>query len=246
MAGKFETQADQYQFPYHYIPFLDARGRAARVRRLWWGMEYLCYQHHALELALQHRPASVLEVGCGDGRFIGMLQQHVARCVGADLVEAAIAFARAFHPQVEFHCADAATVPGQFDMVATIEVLEHIPDEAVPGFMRTLCDRLRLGGHLLMCVPSDAEAVHPKHYRHYSEALLDEHVQAGGASLEKISVQHVYAPPWWWKAINRVTCNSTATLEIPALNGWLWRHLWRNRLARPGVGRHVVAVYRKR
>jgi SAM-dependent methyltransferase len=244
--GKFETQAAQYQFPYHYIPYLDARGRAARIRRLWWGMEYLCYQLHAAEVVRDLKPASVLEVGCGDGRFIGMLHGEVERCVGVDLVEPAIRFARAFHPGVDFRCTDVANIDEEFDVVATVEVLEHIPDEGVPKFVRGLCQRVREGGHLLMCVPSDAEPVHSKHYRHYNETLLHAHVEKAGARLERISVQHVYAPPRWWSLINRITCNSTATLEIPALNGWLWRHLWRHRLAGPGVGRHVVALYRKR
>jgi SAM-dependent methyltransferase len=245
MVGKFEQQAAQYEFPYHYIPYLDARGRPARVRRLWWGMEYLCYQLHALELVRQLRPAAVLEVGCGDGRFIGMLQDDVARCVGVDLVESAIRFASAFHPRVDFRCADLATVEEQFDVVATIEVLEHIPDEIVPSFVAGMCQRVRPGGHLLVCVPSDAEAVHPKHYRHYNEALLQKHVMAGGAALERVSMEHVYAPPWWWSALNRITCNKRATLEIPALNGVLWRHLWKRRRAAPGKGRHIVALYRR-
>ena len=208
-------------------------------------MEYLCYQHHAAELVTALEPDSVLEVGCGDGRFIGMLQDRVARCVGVDLVEPAIRFATAFHPRVDFRCADVATVDEHFDVVATIEVLEHIPDDIVPQFVRGLCERVRPGGHLLMCVPSDAEAVHPKHYRHYNEALLDRHVVSGGHELERVSVQHVFDPPGWWNVINRITCNSTATLEIPALNGLLWRYLWRHRLAAPGKGRHIIALYRR-
>jgi hypothetical protein len=174
-----------------------------------------------------------------------MLQDRVARCVGVDLVEPAIRFATAFHPRVDFRCADVATIDEQFDVVATIEVLEHIPDDIVPQFVHGLCERVRPGGHLLMCVPSDAEAVHPKHYRHYNEALLHRHVVSGGFELERISVQHVFDPPGWWKMINRVTCNSTATLEIPALNGLLWRYLWRHRLAAPGKGRHIIALYRR-
>jgi len=242
---RFATQAAQYEFPYHYIPYLDSQGRAARVRRLWWGMEYLCYQHHAVELVTGLKPGSVLEVGCGDGRFIGMLQERVTRCVGVDLVEPAIRFAQAFHPRVEFRCTDVANITEVFDVVATVEVLEHIPDAVVPQFVRGLCDRVRPGGHLLMCVPSDAEPVHPKHYRHYSEALLHEHVAASGVALQRMSVQHVFDPPGWWSAINRITCNSTATLEIPALNGWLWRYLWRHRVAAPGKGRHIIALYRR-
>jgi SAM-dependent methyltransferase len=243
--SRFELQAAQYAFPYHYIPYLDSHGRAMRARRLWWGMEYLCYQLHVSELVGQLQPASVLEVGCGDGRFIGMLQDQVARCVGVDLVESAIRFATAFHPRVDFRCVDAASLNEEFDVVAAIEVLEHIPDAGVPEFIDTLCRRLRPGGHLVLCVPSDAEPVHRKHYRHYNEALLEQHVVSGRGTLDKVSMQHLFAPPWWWSALNRMSCNSTVTLEIPALNGWLWRHAWHNRVAAPGAGRHVVAVFRK-
>lgn len=242
---KFDMQAGQYAFPYHYIPHLRADGSAMRTRELRWGMEYLCYQHHAAELVAALAPESVLEVGCGDGRFIGMLQDKVARCVGVDLVESAIRFASAFHPRVDFRCMDVDAIEEEFAVVAAIEVLEHIPDAAVAGFVRSMCGRLREGGHLVLCVPSDARPVQKKHYRHYNEASLDQHVQSAGVPLERVAVQHVFDPPWWWNRINNATCGNGLVLEIPALNRWLWRYVWRNRLARPGDGRHVVAVYRK-
>lgn len=242
---KFDIQANQYAFPYHYIPYLQADGCAMRTRKLRWGLEYLCYQHHAVQLVAELNPASVLEVGCGDGRFIGMLQDKVARCVGVDLVESAIKFASAFHPRVDFRCVDVDAIAEEFSVVAAIEVLEHIPDAAVPGFIRSMCQRIRQGGHLVLCVPSDVRPVQKKHYRHYNEALLDSHVRSGGVALDLVSVQHVYDPPWWWNRINNATCGERLSLEIPALNRRMWQYIWRHRLAAPGKGRHVVAVYRK-
>jgi len=242
---KFDIQAEQYAFPYHYIPHLRADGTPMRARSLRWGFEYLCYQLQAVELVRELKPESVLEVGCGDGRFIGMLQPHVARCMGVDLVPQAIQFAAAFNPGVEFRCVDAAQLPGQFDVVAAIEVLEHIPDEHMAQFVRTLCERTRPGGHLLLCVPSDARPVQEKHYRHYNEAMLEAHAQSAGIRLERVLVQHVYAVPWWLKALLKVTSNRSVSIEIAPLNRWLWKQVWRRRLSKPGRGAHILSVYRR-
>lgn len=243
--GKFQIQAEQYQFPYHYIPYFQSAGTPMRVRQLRMGMEYLCYQLHAAEVVRALKPSSVLEVGCGDGRFIGMLAPSVPRCVGVDLVERAIRYARAFNPDVEFLCEDVTRIEEQFDVVASIEVLEHITDEMLPGFVSAMVRHLRPGGHLIVTVPTDAEPVHRKHYRHYNEALLEAHVASGNMPLQRISMQHIYAPPLWMKYLLKATCGKHFVLEIPALNRKLWERLWRNRISSAGRGRHLVAVYRR-
>jgi 2-polyprenyl-3-methyl-5-hydroxy-6-metoxy-1,4-benzoquinol methylase len=242
---KFQFQADQYEFPYHFIPHFRTDGTPMRVRQLRMGMEYLCYQLHAAGVVKALRPDSVLEVGCGDGRFVEMLSHDVPKCMGADLVPAAIGFARAFAPKVEFLCGDFRSIEEQFDVVACIEVLEHVADADIPAFVDGLVARTRPGGHIVISVPTDVVPVHRKHYRHYNMASLDAHMATQGASLRRTSAHHVYSPPWWMSLYLKATCSRQFVLEIPALNRLLWRRIWRERLSTAGAARHLVAIYHK-
>ncbi|HEY0781706.1 MAG TPA: class I SAM-dependent methyltransferase [Thermoanaerobaculia bacterium] len=119
----------------------------------------------------------VLEVGCGTGSMLGLLQRECAggRVFGMDLYLEALAFARG-RPQT----ARAALLQGDlahgpfsrpFDVVCLFDVLEHLPDDE-----RVLGDLHRLtapGGALFLTVPAwptlwsyfDVAAHHQRRYR---------------------------------------------------------------------------------
>jgi len=244
-VDRFNLQDGQYAFPYHYLPHFGARGVPMRSRFMSWGFEYLCYQQHVAELVRKLAPRSLLEVGAGDGRFVGMLGEVESR-VGIDLSASAIRFAQAFYPAVEFHCMATAQLERQFDVVVAIEVLEHVPDAEVGGFLRDVATRTRPGGHVLLTVPSNAVPVHPKHYRHYDEAMLRSQIRDSGAALEVLSIEHVYAPPGWLDFVLRYTCNTFVVFELRPLNRLIWNYIWRRaRVGATGKGRHLVAMLRR-
>jgi len=244
-VDRFSIQESQYEFPYHYLPHLGEGGTAWRSRALNWGLEYLCYQLHVRELVLALTPDSVLELGCGDGKFIGGLGATVKRRVGVDLAHRAIAYARAFNPGTEFLTDVSELGTEQFDVVAAIEVLEHIPDAEMKGFLSMAFEKTRAGGVFVVSVPTDVRPVHKKHYRHYNESKLRAHVVDAGLSCEWLSVQHVYATPWWVETYLRWTCNRHLVADIPLLNRQLWNRIWRNRVSSAGKGCHMVVVLRK-
>jgi SAM-dependent methyltransferase len=249
MAGssvdRFDLQDGQYAFPYHYLPHFGAQGVPMRCRAMSWGFEYLCYQQHVAARVRELAPRSLLEVGSGDGRFVGMLAEIETR-VGIDLSASAIRFAKAFYPAVEFHCMPTTELERQFDVVVAIEVLEHVPDTEVGGFLRDLASRTQPGGHVLLTVPTVAVPVHPKHYRHYDEALLRTQLRDSGAAMEVVSVEHVYAPPGWLDFALRYTCNTFLVFELRPLNRLIWNYIWRRaRVAAAGKGRHLVATLRR-
>lgn len=246
MTERAAIQEAEYEFPYHHIPHFDVAGVGARARILPWGLDYLLYLGRMRDLVVQQDPDSVLDVGCGDGRFLGLLPASIGRRMGVDLSERAIQFARAFHPGIEFDARDAADLEETFDVVTAVEVLEHVPDESVPGFLRALAARTRPGGAVVICVPSTFVPVTPKHFRHYDEELLTKQLADSGAPLR---IEHI---EWacrrsrlavWYR---KLTLNRLWFAEIWPVRKRVWNYLRKNTLAADkGRGKHVIAVCRR-
>ncbi|MCH9684239.1 MAG: class I SAM-dependent methyltransferase [Deltaproteobacteria bacterium] len=109
----------------------------------------------ALEIVDGLRPASILEVGCGEGYMLDALSQGGVKASlhGVDISEPAITDARArLGDRAMLEQRDARELADdgrQFDLVMMLEVLEHIPD---PSQMLPILERLTRG-HLLLSVP---------------------------------------------------------------------------------------------
>jgi SAM-dependent methyltransferase len=123
------------------------------VRRLMDGF------HGALdELWAQADPASILDVGCGEGVLTHEWAQRLGdrRIVGIDLDDEklAVEWAKRQRPNLEYRCEEATRLSfadGEFDMATAIEVLEHVPD---PG--ATVAEMARVAKrHLLVSVPRE-------------------------------------------------------------------------------------------
>jgi ubiquinone/menaquinone biosynthesis C-methylase UbiE len=103
-------------------------------------------------------PASVLDVGCGEGVLVQRWAQRMpdARLVGIDLQEPSIQAGWEQHraPNLEYRASAAEQLPfaeREFDLASAIEVLEHLPDP-----QRTLTEMARCAQrHLLVSVPRE-------------------------------------------------------------------------------------------
>ena len=87
--------------------------------------------HRLIRHHLRHliRPgARILEVGCGIGDTLAALEPAVG--VGIDFSEAAVAQARARHPGLTFHVAEALELPvGEtFDVILLSDLVNDLPD----------------------------------------------------------------------------------------------------------------------
>jgi SAM-dependent methyltransferase len=92
-------------------------------------------------------PASVLDAGCAMGFLVEALHRRGVEAWGIDISEYAISHV---HASVRDRCSVASLtdpLPRRYDLIACIEVLEHLPAEEVDGVIANLCqgtDRLLL------------------------------------------------------------------------------------------------------
>jgi SAM-dependent methyltransferase len=98
----------------------------------------------------------VLDLGSGAGEFAAEISRAGATAVGVEVAEAAIARARSGHPELEFRLAPIdGALPlgdGEFDVVFSSEVIEHVADTA--RWLSEVRRVLRPGGRLLVTTPS--------------------------------------------------------------------------------------------
>lgn len=228
MKKKFKIQENEYQFPYHHLPYIDGQENVVNYRTLAWGFKYFCYLLHCKKIIVSLGVNSVLDVGCGEGRFLGLLGDEIDRKVGVDLSERAIGFAKAFHPEIEFFTRNISETEEKFDIVTAIEVLEHIPDEDVTDFFNKLAARTKERGKILVSVPTTVKPVSAKHYRHYNLELFQNQLQTANIPFKIEKVDYVYREPKWLRLYSKLTNNKFGTLQIKYLNDLLWKHIQKN------------------
>ncbi len=183
-----ERQDDLYAFPYHYIPKLT-RFRFSQTVTLFWGYEYISYVTFVLDIIRQIPFTTLLDVGCGDGRFTGELHaifpdRHV---VGLDFSRRAIGLARSMNPEIDFVRADITeegTFEEPFDIITMIETLEHISPSSIDRFLGAVHRHLTSKGILVLTVPSTNTKVQAKHYQHFDFNLLEKTL-SGLFSIER-------------------------------------------------------------
>jgi len=123
------------------------------VRRLMAGFE-----RDLDQLFAQAAPGSVLDVGCGEGVLTEQWAQRLGagRVVGIDLEDPTlqVEWARRRRENLEFRTVagrELAFEADEFDLVAAIEALEHIPEPE-----RTVSEMARVARrHLLVSVPNE-------------------------------------------------------------------------------------------
>ena len=137
-----ELQEKLYNFPYHHIPQYEEK-TFSQIRVLRWGYQYISYIYFTLSKIETLPFDSLLDVGCGDGKFLAEVLKSFPskKLVGVDLSERAIMFARAFNPNIEFICGDITNpslIDKRFHIVTLIETLEHLSPTELPKFVKIL------------------------------------------------------------------------------------------------------------
>jgi SAM-dependent methyltransferase len=170
-------QEAEYVFPYHFIPAVN--GDDFSATRYWsWGVHYLGGMHLVQSVLETLDFESLVDIGCGDGRFLADLRQAYpdAKLTGFDYSARSIGFARAFTPSVDFRVIDIIASPSAepFDVATLLEVLEHIPPAEAHDFLAAVRRYVKPGGVIILTVPHINSPLIDKHYRHFTSRSLRE------------------------------------------------------------------------
>ena len=99
---------------------------------------------------------TALDVGCGAGLLAEPLARLGAKVTGIDAAPEVIAVARehaaAMGLEIDYRVGDVLDLEGQFDLVTSLEVVEHVADPA--AFVTALAQRLAPGGLLILSTPN--------------------------------------------------------------------------------------------
>ncbi|GAA1219379.1 class I SAM-dependent methyltransferase [Prauserella alba] len=142
--------------------------------------------------------AVVLEAGCGEGYGAGLIADHAAQVVALDYDHAAIGHVARSYPAAPAVQGNLATLPvadARLDVVANLQVLEHLWDQY--GFLAECRRVLRPGGRLLLTTPNrltftpDSDTpLNPYHTRELSPSELDEMIREAGFTVEWLAGLH--------------------------------------------------------
>ncbi len=99
---------------------------------------------------------TALDVGCGAGLLAEPLARLGAKVTGIDaapeVITAAQEHASAGGLEIDYRVGDVLELQGRFDLVTSMEVIEHVADPAV--FLQALAARVAPGGLLVMSTPN--------------------------------------------------------------------------------------------
>jgi SAM-dependent methyltransferase len=204
--------------------------------------------------------ARILDAGCGSGRNMVELARH-GEITGIELSPTSVRLARARNcgEVLEGSVLDLPFPEGAFDLVVSLDVIEHLQDDA--GALRELRRVTRPGGALLVTVPayqwlwSGHDEVNHHHRRYNRRTLLAAAVSAGWRAERSTHFNSLLLPiAILLRALERFKPSTTkSSLDLwvpPAPLNWALRqplHLEAALIGRGGsipAGLSLLAVYR--
>jgi SAM-dependent methyltransferase len=141
---------------------------------------------------------SLLDFGCGDGRFTHeLVLANGEEVYGVDISERALRFAQCLVPAAHFIRIENA-LPfdnQQLDAIMALDVLEHIPDHNLDLWMKEFVRILKPKGKLIVSVPTTRIPVSKAHFRHYSLEMLKESFER--YSFQECIFRFYFYKPFW-------------------------------------------------
>jgi SAM-dependent methyltransferase len=219
MAG----DADLYR---QYTSTAVFTGGADPRSLLEWSRGY--FRAHVLPLLPADCNAAIAEVGCGWGRYLLALSEAgYTRCEGVDVSEEQVAYARDVLRLGGVSRGDAtAWLSGRreaFDCILALDVLEHLPTDAMVGLACAVRDALRPGGTFVVQAPNALAPLSPlrhadlTHARAFTVGSLRQLFLAAGLAPREFRE----TPPHGRSAAGRARRLLWKVALRPLVRGWM-------------------------
>lgn len=221
MESKEQLQENLYRFPYHHLTH-NRDGGIFIFRHLFWGLEHYTYISYVIGEITKHKPNTIVDIGCGEGRIILELKKTLPDSLlsGYDISAAAVRFALAFVPDKEFGIHNIVEKPLdlQFDAAVSCEVIEHIKPEEVDAYCKNIAQSIKSGGTLFLTTPTTNIPTSAKHYQHFTREILEKHLNRYFLIEE---VRYLNVVNGYSRLLNRLIANKLFLSNFPALNRWV-------------------------
>jgi SAM-dependent methyltransferase len=250
-----------------YDPFFFDRLAQVEAQHFWFRARNQLILGLARKISCSVKPCNlVLEVGCGTGNVLKVLEAACPNCrlVGLELWLDGLRHART-RSSAHLVQADIGNSPfgQQFDLIGMFDVLEHIADDQQT--LRLIHETLRPGGKLLLTIPAHHslwsyfdEAAH--HCRRYSVDGIRQRLEGAGFEVEFLTqfMACIFPMVWAYRKLTGLRGNTNSARQltsdefrlVPVVNGILGAllHLemkWICRGHSLPVGTSIVVVARK-
>jgi SAM-dependent methyltransferase len=145
----------------------------------------------AYYIAKEYVNGDLLEIGCGEGRGVGLLQGLVNSYNGIDKIGEVVNKLSVQYPQANF---EQSIIPPmkfpdqRFDSVISFQVIEHIKDDE--RYIEEISRVLKPGGVALLTTPNIKKSLsrNPWHIREYTAAELSDLCEPYFTKVEMLGI----------------------------------------------------------
>ena len=100
------------------------------------------------DIALETKPKTLIDIGCGQGEFCKIIEQNDIKVLGVDLSAKQVKLAKA--KGVEALCIDIKDIEEKFDCATAIfDVVNYLPNDQIDDFFRSTYNLLNSGGYFI-------------------------------------------------------------------------------------------------
>lgn len=151
--------------------------------------------HRLVQSGLAAERGRLLDVGCGNGALLRACSRLLPgwSLAGTEINDKYKAEVEAIPGVSVMQVGGAAEVPGEFDFVTLVHVLEHVPEPA--QFLASLRTKLTCGGHLMVEVPhyvdNPFDLLIVDHSTHFSAEVLHGVAERAGCTPRVLATDWV-------------------------------------------------------
>ncbi|MDA3834978.1 MAG: class I SAM-dependent methyltransferase [Spirochaetales bacterium] len=230
LLGQQKVQEDAYEFPYHYV--VKFKDSFSFVYLFDWGINYASTIEFLLKkIASTGNIKSIIDIGCGDGRFTRELYECFPRSlvIGVDYSERSIRLAQGLNSDLGINFRSANIINDnlneQFESAALMEVYEHIEPELADSFLQGVNRLLVKDGVLHLTVPHENIPVSAHHFRHFTISSLTAELEKYFEIVEVIPFEKKSFLRKW---LLRCFVNKFFILNLRAAKNFLYKFYKKN------------------